>query len=275
MILIDRAVDEPQKLADVRRIELSRVQSVAATGRPTQNDIGEKYQVVKDEVWTAQHYKCAFCECQEQRKRNDVEHFRPKTRAIRNPGSSDDHGYWWLAWTWDNLLFSCRNCNQAPYKLDKFPLDYGSEALVAEQLPPGKERPLLIDPAEANGIDHIQFRPVKVGNREDWTPFSRNGSVRGGKTIEICGLDRPDLITLYNTHVTVDVRREVGVVEEAIRAEDPDLTEIWEAWECTQIRLLSETQKFIALSYDALDHYVPLDVRRKWNLILKRPPLKI
>lgn len=275
MILIERAENEPPKLTNVRNKELLRVQGIAAIPRPTKEDLGEAYQIVKDEVWEAQHYKCAFCECQEQKKRNDVEHFRPKLRALRTPGSQDDHGYWWLAWTWDNLLFSCRNCNQAPYKLDKFPLDVGSEALVPGNSPPGKERPLLIDPAEANGIDYIQFLPVKRGRREDWIPFARPGDpnkiARAQKTIEVCGLDRPDLIPLYNAHVK-DVEREVEVVKEAIRAGDHN--EVWEAWECAQIRLLSASQKFVALSYDVLDHHLPLDIRREWNLSLKRPPLK-
>lgn len=41
--------------------------------------------------------KCAFCE--RVMERWDVEHFRPK--AI----------YYWLAFSWDNLLFSCPTCN--------------------------------------------------------------------------------------------------------------------------------------------------------------------
>jgi hypothetical protein len=245
------------------------VRAIASTGRPTADEIGTRYQVAKHALWEAQGYKCAFCESKEQEKRNDAEHFRPKTRADRRPGSAEDHGYWWLAWTWENLLFACRNCNQAPAKLDKFPLAPGSEALVAEQQPPGRERALLLDPAEENGIDHIQFKLTTLAGGEAWVPTARDGSVRGGKTVDVCKLDAPDLLTLYGAHVRDNVQRERDVIDAAIAEGDP--AAVWEAWECALVRLLSPAQPYVGLSYDALDHHFPADVRARWDLTLRKP----
>lgn len=278
MIRVERDPNEPQALADIRKVELARVRGIAMMmipDGPTSDHIGDKYQIVKEKLWTDQYYKCAYCESLEQRKRNDAEHFRPKARANRLPGSSDKHGYWWLAWTWSNLLFVCRNCNQAPYKLDKFPLDLGSEALVPEHLPPGGERPLLLDPTEQNGIDHIQFRPLNrnLANgdvRQDWTPVPRHGSRRGDKTIEVFGLDRPDLISLYNAHVTNHVRPEVDVIKAAIQNEALD--DIWYEWERALRRLLTASLPFVGLSHDALDHFISIETRRKWGLNLRVLP---
>jgi hypothetical protein len=54
--------------------------------------------------------KCAYCEAATAVvAHGDVEHFRPKSI------------YWWLAYCYDNYLFSCQICNQS-YKGDSFPI---------------------------------------------------------------------------------------------------------------------------------------------------------
>lgn len=54
--------------------------------------------------------KCAYCEANAQVvAHGDVEHYRPKSV------------YWWLAYTYDNYLYSCQICNQV-YKSDNFPI---------------------------------------------------------------------------------------------------------------------------------------------------------
>lgn len=52
--------------------------------------------------------KCAYCESSTSAvAHGDVEHFRPKS------------SYWWLAYCYDNFLYSCQICNQK-YKNAKF-----------------------------------------------------------------------------------------------------------------------------------------------------------
>lgn len=56
------------------------------------------------------HNKCAYCEADVRVvAHGDVEHYRPKSK------------YWWLAYTYDNYLFSCQICNQS-YKSNEFPI---------------------------------------------------------------------------------------------------------------------------------------------------------
>lgn len=56
------------------------------------------------------HGKCAYCEAPTSLvAHGDVEHFRPKSI------------YWWLAFCFDNYLYSCQICNQT-YKSDNFPI---------------------------------------------------------------------------------------------------------------------------------------------------------
>lgn len=120
---------EPDSLVPIREEQLADARKAVAAGRKIRFD---GYSVVKREIFGAQHRKCCYCEkLEEQAKYRDVEHYRPKAY------------YWWLAWTWDNLLFACMDCNR-DHKKDQFPLADGSTPLVAEQAPPASERPLVI-----------------------------------------------------------------------------------------------------------------------------------
>jgi hypothetical protein len=66
--------------------------------------------------------KCAYCEASTAVvAHGDVEHFRPKSI------------YWWLAFAFDNYLFSCQICNQS-FKGDRFPTV--NPAIGAPAMPP-------------------------------------------------------------------------------------------------------------------------------------------
>lgn len=272
MIRVNRGA-EPAALAPVRATELPRVRTITVTRAPSSKDIGTKYQVVQESLWRAQHFKCCYCETREQMKRNDVEHFRPKSRATRSPGCTEQHGYWWLAWTWENLLFSCRNCNQSPAKLDKFPLAPGSEPLTPEQAPPGGERPLLIDPATESGVEHIQFVWTALGPASTgrWMPRPRDGSRKGAWTIKVCLLDRPDMLDRYGLHVEEHVKPKLAGVLSAIReGRTPDARTEW----ARVVRsLLNARQEFVGLSYDVMNHLLPPVVRAAHGLVLPVPPV--
>ncbi|KFA91040.1 HNH endonuclease [Archangium violaceum] len=270
MIRIHRGV-EPAELAAARATELQRVQTIAATRRPVQEDLGRKYEIAHQALWNAQRYKCCYCESREQSKRNDVEHFRPKARADRRPGISVDHGYWWLTWTWENLLFSCRNCNQAPAKLDKFPLAEGSAVLLVGQHPPGQERPLLIDPATESGIEHIQFVRMPHGptTTGKWYPRPRNGSRKGAVTIKVCMLDRPDLLDLYGDYVERNVKPRTDDIRTALQ--EGRIADARREWSRALLTLLNPRQEYVGLSHDALDHFIPTVVRKRHQLELRLP----
>src|SRR5262249_42286898 len=153
--------------------------------------------VVAGQLFALQGRKCCFCERPlVEPDYHDVEHYRPKARARRDPGSVQTHGYWWLAWAWDNLLLACNPCNRS-HKRDRFPLAPGSVALQQEEQPPGAERPFLIDPSQDDPINEIEFFEEVIGTRRRWVPRGRAGSLLGDWTIRVLGLDRPHLIDAY------------------------------------------------------------------------------
>ena len=137
------------------------------------------HQVLRE----ASYDKCAYCESQaDYMGLADVDHYRPKHRAegLRKGEIHPDH-YWWLAYSWDNLVLCCQACNRA--KRTRFPV-VGSRLEPGD--PSGAEQPLLLDPY---GIDdpslHLWFE-------DDGTvrPISERGDV----TIEVLALNRPDLV---------------------------------------------------------------------------------
>jgi len=266
VIRIRRPAKEPSELTKARREALNRLRP---DGPETRDDLPRTYKTAHDALWKAQYYKCAYCELREQDKRNDVEHFRPAMRAVRTPGSDETHGYWWLAYTWENLLFSCRNCNQSPAKLDKFPLDVGSVALQPEQAPPGRETPLLLDPADPaaeSAIDHIEFVPEERAGRQRWVPRPRNGSRLGLHTIRVCMLDRPGLITLYTSHVELTLKQDIAKLEGAL--ETCDAPTIQKQWGDFTGRHVVASAVFAALSRDVAAHTVDIETRAEYELTL-------
>jgi uncharacterized protein (TIGR02646 family) len=264
VIRIERG-PEPAALLPVREAELRRVRSLLLAGKLDSDAIGHEYAVVKRDLWTQQAMRCCYCEAQIQCDYSDVEHFRPKARADRRNGTLDA-GYWWLTWTWENLLFSCPNCNRSAKK-DFFPLEAGSVPLLPEEPPPGRELPTLIDPCGEDPVESIQF----VFDGSHWRPTGRNGSTRGQRTVELLKLDRTDLLTLYDTHVNEHVKPRTDATLEAIGGQDASL--VHSAWR--RVRgLLSPRMPFVALSFDAIDHFVPESVRARWRLEWPKPPVR-
>lgn len=270
MIRVNRPITEPSPLTAERANALAKF---GPTGPKDRAELGAGYKKAHQALWSSQHYKCAYCEAREQSKRNDVEHFRPAMRADRSPGSTATYGYWWLAFTWENLLFSCRNCNQSPAKLDKFPLDSGSVPLVPHEAPPGQERPLLIDPADPlapSGTSEIEFIvETRQNSKPRWIPRARNGSVRGDWTIRVCKLDRPDLVTLYTQHVDVTLAPERQRMAGALAT--GDAATIQSAWQTYVNRHVAPSAVFAGLAIDVLCLDVPSASRQAFALTL--PPL--
>lgn len=259
---------EPSGLARVRAVELPKLRKIARA-RPVTGDDVTGYRVVAKDLWERQHEKCCYCEIKVTKSYNDVEHFRPKGRADRRPGCTEDHGYFWLAFTWSNLLFACDLCNRTS-KNDGFPLKPGSRALGAWQGPPGKERPLLLDPAHESGVGHIQFVPrLRAGSAQAphelgwddvdrWTATPRRPSERAQPSIDVFGLNHAELQELYLSHV----RDQVGPYYEAIRKAmvAPKSARgklVQQEVKRTSDCLFRRSVAFAALSYDAMRFFVP------------------
>ena len=268
MIRIHRG-QEPAQLGQVRTVELPRVRAIAKHHAPTSDEIGAEYQHVRTDLRRMQFCKCCYCEHECLLQYNDVEHYRPKARADRGLGQPT-HGYWWLAWNWDNLMFACPGCNRSG-KNDLFPLDHGSVPLVPENQPPGGERPLLIDPASEDPVQHIQFQRIVKNGKPLWIPVARGGSARGFETIKIVDLGRPDLLDLYEKHVRDEVIPAIEAVRNEINKIGATPQQVSDQWRSRIAPLVERTRRFAALAFDVIDDAFPLAERQQRGLTLLRP----
>lgn len=167
---------------------------------------GYNARATKEALYLAQNGKCAWCERLTDFSSAPVEHYRPKNGAWRNlpsdPRRSDAGHYWWLTWTWTNLLFSCMRCNDAAHKANYFPLKSGTIAaplpVAPIPVPPhvpissvSGEQPLLLDPAgNLDPVEHIEWRPANTNfDRRDWTWTPLGLTEEGCATIAILKLD--------------------------------------------------------------------------------------
>lgn len=107
---------------------------------------------VQRELEKIYYFKCAYCEKDIRDEDKHIEHYRPKKR------------YYWLAYSWDNLLLSCGQCNRP--KGDRFltqqcSLLYGDEAfenihslgITYDET----EKPMIINPEKDDISDEILF----------------------------------------------------------------------------------------------------------------------
>jgi uncharacterized protein (TIGR02646 family) len=143
---------------------------------------------VKQRLLEAQRGKCCYCEISIVSEPGDIEHFRPKARVCQGDGEPmQAPGYFWLAYTWSNLLYACSRCNRE-HKRDLFPLE--APAARADAARDGGstagEAPLLLDPAVDDPEAHVEFDEERA--------LPRNGARRGRVTIDLIDLNRTKLL---------------------------------------------------------------------------------
>jgi len=125
------------------------------------------------------HLKCGYCEKSILDSPKHIEHYRPKKI------------YYWLAYSWDNLLLSCGECNSA--KGDRFEVSFDRVTYQDESFDEVHrlgnhydviEKPLIINPEKEDILERLRFN-------ERGEIFSDDAKVI--HTIGACNLDRDPL----------------------------------------------------------------------------------
>lgn len=155
--------------------------------------------------------KCAICE----RLRGtelQVDHYRPKkARNNKLKIHYNNPGYYWLTYTWSNLIPLCSKCNGK--KSNKFPLrGWTHTNRVSDHNNVNGLNPFL--PNDLNWLQNQEL-PLMVNPELDKTPerhfvFHSSGKIvgrtdEGIETIKICKLNRSNLVRdrlkIINDHV--------------------------------------------------------------------------
>jgi hypothetical protein len=235
----------------------------------------------KEALYKAQHKKCAWCERATDLSSSPVEHIRPKSGAWRNlPGQTriEARGhYWWLTWTWSNLVFSCVRCNDPGHKANYFPLLPGTKSVATPpRQPPSSisflqattdtsgEHPLLIDPTSGvDPLDHIEWRPI---NEElaprlwSWEPVEKTRE--GAATIAILKLK--ELTDAVADHVRTRLLPSIEEIDGHLKFGR------WQAAKARWARLLdvtlAPTSPLSGPAWQALSRLMPGAKRAKFGL---------
>jgi uncharacterized protein (TIGR02646 family) len=194
MIRIKRS-DIPASLNSMRvRKSQKVIQEMIESGKKPKSTEFEAHWGVEDvrrALWEMQNGKCCYCERKRDLKReSDIEHFRPKTEIAEL--QKDEFGYWWLAYEWTNLFFSCRTCNQ-DYKKSRFPVFDESKRAKTKDCILDSESSYLINPEAENPEDFIAYDWGSFDDRFV-LPIGKDSDRRGYHTIEILGLHREELL---------------------------------------------------------------------------------
>ncbi len=141
--------------------------------------------------------KCAYCEAKVEQ--GHVEHYRPK------------FSYYWLAYSWDNLLYSCPTCNQ--FKGSHFDIsgtmpdpptltdDLSGINVWSSQKYDSQEKPKMLNP-ERDELDGVFIFDIQ-GHIQD------NNNTRADYTIKTCHLDR-DFLVDERRKIIDDFRKELS-----------------------------------------------------------------
>lgn len=269
MIPIDRGAEHP-KLPEIRERRLQKAIKEFNTHGPGSRELGKTlkgYDFVKRLLFERQHKKCAYCERKPGFDEQPVEHFRPKKLTIRGPKAKpveDTERYWWLTWTWENLLFACSSCNGQANKGNHFPLVTGSLPITCPVCPASlplplscfqvsSEQPLFLDPADTSNhpLDHLRWLPVdRMLARSLWTWQLRGLTARGRTTKEYLGLDAlaDDVDARYRDTVWPrfhdEIERKLAVKQ---------ATQLLAAWDKLVRDLVQPTSPFTAATWSMLD----------------------
>ena len=135
-------------------------------------------------LMTMHHHKCCYCETSLFTSAYlHVEHFRPKSAVRQSRDHEQEYpGYFWMKYSWQNLLLACFDCNSG-HKGTLFPLEDPARRARSHKDDLSAEHPVFIGPSLEDPREHISFV----------NGYPKGLSERGCQTIKLLGLRRTKL----------------------------------------------------------------------------------
>lgn len=207
MIFVERPNTPPKSLISYpARVAAETAQQFFA--RPLESRLQERFtfdasiwlQCIQDLAYLFSR-KCAYCETPlVQLSSTNIDHFRPTAEAMNFEGEADADGYWWLAYSWENLYLVCETCQRN--KRNLFPVARARAKAGAEGRFLRDERNYLIDPCVDQIESYLEFGEDGMVRAPRFSP-DRDvpGRQRGKVTIEILGLNRPELVAARQAEI--------------------------------------------------------------------------
>ncbi|MFL7866374.1 HNH endonuclease family protein [Vibrio cincinnatiensis] len=145
---------DAQKRAEQIEIEKVKARKKAIAAK------SNVWSLLSDILAKRSYGKCWYCESNELRSDNPIDHFRPKGKVAECP---DHPGYWWLAFEWSNYRYACTYCNSrrvevetAGGKQDHFPV-FTPPDWNRSKDDNNAEKPKLLDPSDEDDYKLLTF----------------------------------------------------------------------------------------------------------------------
>lgn len=202
----------------------------------TRNDIDSTIygdSTVKKQLLEDQSSLCAYCESLLLHvSSGEKDHFRPVVACCRGKnirGASLTYhkikpGYYWLAYDWNNLIFSCEKCNHK--KSYYFPLQNNTTLSVSKNTLTN-EQPLLLNPYVDDPALHLEFRQhiafgksavgkasivyydlnreaLKEKRRDRWNDYMRERLAREGLKKDPQNSCLQQIVSLYDSNPNLE-----------------------------------------------------------------------
>lgn len=145
--------------------------------------------------------KCWYSEAQDVMSDRDVDHFRPKNKAVNANGipRRDEEGYWWLAYDYENYRFSSQYANQKRKdkfrkkketggKGDRFPL-FPDSPVAKTKNRCCDEQIMLLDPCDRNDPGLLTFDSKGVAMPDASAILDPDDKIRVEVSIMVYNLD--------------------------------------------------------------------------------------
>ncbi len=199
MKAINKGATIPKSLIDSKRTEIFNSNKELKLFPANNTDY--KTNDVFKQLKIIYNCKCAFCEYTLLNSPKHIDHYRPKNKDDRRENCCADMSYFWLAFSWDNLLLACNSCNSSKgscFDIEGTRADYEEKYKnysldelqnIIKELDT-TEKPLLVNPEQEDQSffdNHLKF---------NYEGKISSDNKRLNYTIRVCNLNREELVTL-------------------------------------------------------------------------------
>lgn len=190
---------EPSSLTDEKRLSTFNLLKIEKVYPAKNTDY--KILEVFEKLKSIYNNKCAFCEGELLNNPKHIEHYRPKNKDERRKKCNANTSYFWLVFSWDNLLLACGSCNSSKgscFDVQNKRADYKDvyKNISLKNLQDRikeideTEEPLLVNPEQEEQTFFDKYLIFTLEGKI----LSTNNRLR--YTIRICNLNRDELIKL-------------------------------------------------------------------------------
>ena len=167
MRLIDLEAIRPDIRGEIEALDEAQREVLAETDPERRRTLFERHRTrwtaVREAFEKHSNGKCWYVECKSSGARNDIDHYRPKSRVAED---RTHPGYYWLAFDWRNLRLSCQHANrrgrnwesgETGGKSDNFPLVNPERRARGPEDDLTLEISAIVDPTNAADVAMLTF----------------------------------------------------------------------------------------------------------------------